>query len=413
MIFLVYVILIGPITKHLVDRLRKPIYGWVMIPAWILLMLIIMGVFLNSSLGNAFPMVHDIAYISMNGEGLPARVIQGSGVTAPQSRQLSWMAPGQVRALWGRFTSDVWDYTGQPYPFTLHPQDKHTGVHIPKTDGMMTFATEGIIAGASMEADLQLTFENALPRIDGTLNSELPLLDASFIWVSKPNYIIKLTDIMTPFIPLPVSAILTPYPEYESPLSHVCGTQLDYREPMIAPVQISGEESKITSKCYIVGKLDYVPFPNTTIAGSYIGESCVIYKTACPVQPPGIYQIKLMGQMRENQKGWIDPGTDYVTPNPTSSDFTYVLPQHIQIKEVTGISVAVRTDNSEIQLLIENETLTFMLFDFQAGTWAPLIMHKGFEDRTFIAELRSPDVERFYNPDDRNILIHIEIPENT
>ena len=104
--------------------------------------------FTKNNIWQTFPLIHDIAFISMKGGDLPARVIQGTAISAPQSKGITWLAPAYVRPLWGQFDMDTWRNEGAAYPFTIITQPGKVQVKTGKPIGMITWGVEGIIPGA-------------------------------------------------------------------------------------------------------------------------------------------------------------------------------------------------------------------------------------------------------------------------
>ncbi len=414
-IFIVYVFLIGPTTVWIIRRINKPIFAWVLIPGWITIALIFMSIFLSSTYGNTFPLIHDIAFISMNGAGLPARVIQGTAITAPQSRKLTWSSPGYFRPLWGQFPLDTWNYSGVPYPFTVISQQGMAKLNISRPNGMITWGVEGVIDGTDINAQLTLSIAEKVPIVTGTLYSENALENVSLVWFGNKHQILHLTDNVLAFDTVPISRTITLSHAYEEPIGNICGTTANpLRMPLVKPINSPTLQPAFEPTCYITAKTNAVPFPTSDIAGAYTGESCVIYTISCPTQVAGAFAAQLQGNASGNDPGWIDTEMDVISPYPPSSTYTYHLPDFINIKQVDVITISIKAlDESESKLLLENDLIVLLLWDWQENEWITQSLVKAQDAGAYEVVLDKAEAGRFFDLQNRNVQIQLMIPNNT
>lgn len=414
-VFFVYVLLIGPATIVIVRRMNKPIFAWVLLPGWIAIALISMSILLSSTYGKSFPLIHDIAFISMNGGDLPARVMQGTAITAPQSRKLAWSTQGYIRPLWGQFSMDTWSSSGAAYPFTVISQQGMAQVKISKPNGMITWGVEGVIDGVDLEAHLALSTGDKAPIVTGTLYSEYALEHVSLVWPGNNSQTLQLTENVSAFSTVPISVTLTSFQAYEDPIYNVCGTSMNpLRIPPIKPTLIATAQPVNARQCYITAKTNSVPFPTSDIAGSYTGESCIIYTTPCPKQVAGAISTQLKGYTSVNENGWIDTEMDIVSPYPPSSSYTYHLPDYINVNQVNGVFISISAvDESESKLLLESTAISILLWDWQKSNWISQALRTSNTDGEYKIALEGSEAHRFFDLQNRNIQIQVTTPNNT
>jgi hypothetical protein len=414
-VFLIYVFMIGPATFLILQRLKKLIYAWLLIPGWIITALVIISLILSGSYGKTFPLVHDIAYIFINDAELPARFIQGTAITAPQSRKITWSSPGYIRPLWGQFTNESWRFEGTPYPFNVINQQDMV-ISTGKPNGMITWGIEGVTDGAALNAALSVTMNKKTPTVSGSLYSEIALENVTLVWLGNQDQTVLLAETVSPFETVVISSSLSTTQSYMEPISVLCGSYSNaLREPAIKPISALTTEPVDEPTCFISAKSAEVPFPTSDIAGAYTGESCLVYMVPCPEQDTGPFTTQLVGNSSVDAGGWIDTQTDMISPYPPVSTYIYQLPDYIHIRQITSIRILMKPVNtSESMLHPETEdAILLLLWDWQNNEWIPQSMQSLSEEGYIELVFDKSEVDRYFNLQEKSIQLQLNVPENT
>ena len=413
--FILYIILIGPVTMLVVRRIDKPIYTWVMIPLWIVIALIIMSATLSNTYGKTFPLIHDIAYISMNGKDLPARVVQGTAISAPQSRNITWSTSGYVRPLWGQHAGDSWNYSGTPYPIMINYQSPISQIATGKPNGMITWGVEGIIDGIEMEANLSLSFLEETPVITGSFYSVSDLTNVSLVLQGSSSQTVQLVHNYSANDTVSVSTTIPISPSYAESAYSVCGmSESPFRALMVKPIQPPSSTHIDKPVCYIAALSIGVPFPTSDIAGAYTGESCLIKEISCPAQAPGELSTNLLGYASGNDGGWMDTAMNILSPHPPESTFTYHLPDFINAKQINAIIVSLESlGEPQSQSLVDSQSIALSLWDWQKSLWVEQPLVEAGEANGFTIHLQKPEANRFFDTETQTIQVRLKIPDNT
>lgn len=352
LLFPLYVFLMGPGTLLLVKRLKRPILAWIFIPVWICGAITILALGLSSAFSQTFPLVHEIAIISVPDTTLPARVVQGTAVYAPRTRWLTWNASGIQRPLLGGFRSDTWYNEGDPFPVEVwqgnatHFLDAVATLQIRNPLGVITWGTEGLYDSPDLTTDLRLTSQkdgsDAL-HITGEVWSEVTLRDVSLL-MGSASYGITLTESITQGTAVTVSRPITatyPIYYYSGYIANFCGTMSNYAPYAIYPSVPTVYAVPSATTCYLTGLMDGVPFPAQGLGGIEHRESCVSYTIPCPTQPPGKLTVALEAATNKVENGWIDTTTDIFYVYASGATLHYVLPVYFQIQEIETLTIAV------------------------------------------------------------------------
>lgn len=415
LVFFIYVALIGPGTMVIVKRSGKPLYAWVMIPGWILLATVVIAVMLGSTFGHTFPLVHDIAYIYASEDASHARVIQGTAVTAPQSPSLRWSTSGYLRPLWGMFTADQWRYEGTPFPMTMKIEGNLETVETGKPQGVLTWGIEGLIPIPEIMPDVHLSMDGQHPEVNGTIWSQYDLENVSLIWSGQNYQKVDILDKVPAFTTLSFSSTLTMTQPYWEFGVDICGRLTSSnREPMIKPVMPFESEVEVETICYLTASTGSVPFPSSDIAGTYSGESCLIFHISCPQQQPGILTTSLIGKASANDGGWIDAETGALYPNPPSSQFSFHTPDFAHYDQALSLTLRIKRINpSSGATSTPHFPLEISALNWQGNLWEPLKFVESPEDDEVIIMLNDEKTARYFNLQEKRMDLQIAIDETT
>ncbi len=282
-LFPIYLLLVGPGTWLLTRKLGRPNLTWTLLPLWIALGVLVMLLHLSGTLSHNFPLTHDLAVVLVPESGHPARVMQGTAIFAPQSRQLSWETPAYPRPLWGHYTTEGLYSEGDPFVArVIHTPGDTARIHTERPVGLLTWASEGVMTSPALTVSLTFDVQatgNAL--FQGQITSDVPLNDVKFV-INTPDG--KSSYPLASQIPaeqsLALSTIITPQvPYYQS--YKLCDYIHDsWRNPSISlPTQ---ELLYAGDTCYIVARMEGVPFPTQNLKGTHIMETCMLYLIPCP-----------------------------------------------------------------------------------------------------------------------------------
>jgi hypothetical protein len=342
LLFPLYIFLMGPGTLLLVRRLKRPVLAWVFIPTWICGAIFVLALGLSSAFSQTFPLIRQVAMITVPDPALPARVVQGTAIYAPRASRLTWKANGIQRPLSGSYRFDSWSNIGEPFPVEV--QMTHNGATIQSRNllGVMTWATEGLYDSPDIATDLKLLpQENGALYVIGEIWSEATLSDVSIL-LGNATYGLTLTERIslgaTASVSRPVTATRPTY----GYTSSFCGIA-NYPSYAMYPSTPSVYSMPPASVCFLTGILEDVPFPAQGLSGIQHGESCLIYTIPCPTQPPGKLTIALEAAMNKVENGWIDRPSDILYIYAPGATLHYLMPAYMQIHEVEQLTVSLQT----------------------------------------------------------------------
>ncbi len=358
LLFPLYIFLMGPGTLLLVRRLKRPVLAWVFIPVWICGAVVILALGLSSAFSQTFPLVHEVAMVSVPDAALPARVVQGTAIYAPRVRRLTWNGPGFQRPLSGSYRFDSWYDSGDPFPVDARFTDAGTTLHIRNPLGVVTWGAEGLYDSPDIATDLRLAPQedgSGALYLTGEVWSEAALRDVALL-MGNASYGITLTENIAQGTTLTVSRPITAtYSLYNSGYtSGFCGATSTYAAYAIYPsIPSVYRFASSPMECYLTGLMDDVPFPAQGLGGAQHQESCMIYTIPCPAQPLGKLKVALEAAANKVENGWVDSVTNILYAYTPAATLNYVLPIYMQIQKA--------------------ETLTLVLLPVpQAGTSQPL-----------------------------------------
>ncbi len=335
-----YVFLIGPGTMILVRRLRKPILAWVLLPLWIIGTLLILAIGLNGAFSRTFPLVHEIAIISVPDAALPARVVQGTAIYAPRARRLAWNASGIPRPLTGSYHSDNWYTEGDPFAAEVRYGTDKAGIRLQAPLGIITWGTEGLYHSPAITSDLRLSLQDGQFYVTGEIWSEEDVHDVTLFW-GRTTQSITLTQAISQGTSVIVSRPLTTTNTYYEPFPRVCSTWNHYLTyAAVKPGAVLSDPTAFQTPCYLAAVINAVPFPAHELGGTYVPESCLIYSIPCPLQPSSIIKVTLENVADKIGNGWIDPFTHIVYGNGPDTTLNYILPVYLHLTEIHQLSIA-------------------------------------------------------------------------
>jgi len=341
--FPLYVFLIGPGTLILVRRLKRPVLAWVFIPTWIIGALIVVALGLGSVFSRTFPLVHEMAIITVPDAALPARVVQGTAIYAPRADRLDWNMTGAPRPLRGSYHLNSWYDEGDPFPTEVlyRPGTMNIQAHNPL--GILTWGAEGLYDSPAIRSELSLTTQEGLFHITGELWSEANLRDVTLL-LGNASYSITLTQTLPPqttvAITRPATATIA---SYYGPYVNICGNT-NYAYSPYWPSVSPSDFPRVPGACYLTAFIDEVPFPASDIEGFHIQESCLIYTIPCPTQPNGKIEIPLDNINDRIENGWVDSYTGVVYVNAPATTVEYMPPAYLRLTYAEKLTIALLPD---------------------------------------------------------------------
>lgn len=396
--FPLYILLLGPLTWFLVRRLKRPVLTWALLPAWIVLALLLVALGLNGAFGSSFPLIHEIAAIRVPGNGLPARVLQGTAIYAPRTRRLTWRTTGAPRSLYGSYMLDSYS-EGDAYPIHVTHQDDAYALTVPKPFGILTWGAEGFYTPPALQSNLRINTAREAPVLTGVLQGEVALRNVTLL-MGNGQYALRLTDVLTAGLALNVTQSLTQtYTSYYT--NDPCSISGGYytRYPTYSPLLLSGSKIDLEAirslPCRITAVADGVPFPAQDIAGSYVAESCLIYTVPCPIQMPGTLIAVMRGEALPNSGGWVnDEGIVQMLAEP-ATEIAYTLPEFLNMRTAQTLTLMIEPawrDTTPFDPATEIAELAF--WDWQQEEWITQPLPPAAEPLT----LNGAAVQRFFDP---------------
>lgn len=339
--FPLYILMMGPGTWWLVRRLRRPLLAWVLFPLWVGLALITLALVLNGVFARLFPLVHQVAYVSVPGPGLPARVVQSTALYAPQARSLSWETGGAPRPLWGSLgLNDTYSSHGEPFPAVVSPAETGARVSTTVVQGVLTWAAEGLGQVPPLQTAFTVTLNQGQPFLNGGLRSEQPLYDVALV-MDEGYYRVLVTDTLAAgqsvVFSQPFSATEAVAWAYSN---NVCTPYYHNRySTVVRSGEVGDEERPQPDRlCYLTARSEGVPFPLMGLGGASYAETCLFYTVPCPTPPQGYLSLKpeLFIVTQDNTVLGTD-GTLY-TQQPTT-EVQYRYPSFVQLRAVTQLTL--------------------------------------------------------------------------
>lgn len=343
LLFPLYIFLMGPGTLLLVRRLKRPVLAWVFIPIWICGAIVILALGLSSAFSQTFPLVHEVAMVSVPDATLPARVVQGMAIYAPRIRRLTWNAHGIQRPLYGSYRFDNWYDSGDPFPVDVRFTDAGVALQVRNPLGVVTWGVEGLYDSPDITTDLRLTPQednSGTLYLTGEVWSEAALRDVELL-MGNASYGITLTESIAQDTTVAVSRPITAtYSIYS--YSGFCGATNAYYAPYAIYPSTPSVYSTASApmECYLTGLMDSVPYPVQGLGGTQHQESCMVYTVPCPTQPQGRLTVALEAATNKVENGWIDSVTNILYANAPGTTLQYVLPIYMQVKQVETLTLA-------------------------------------------------------------------------
>ncbi len=344
LLFPLYIFLMGPGSLLLVRRLKRPVLAWVFIPIWICGAVFILALGLSSAFSQTFPLVHEVAMVSVPDATLPSRVVQGTAIYAPRVRRLTWNARGIQRPLSGSYRFDSYYDSGDPFPVDARFTDDGVALHIRNPLGVVTWGAEGLYDSPDIATDLRLTPHedgSGTLYLTGQVWSEAALRDVALL-MGNASYGITLTENIvantTTAVSRPITATYSIY-SYSGYTSGFCGMTSTYPAYAIYPSIPSVYSTHSAVECYLSGLMDEVPFPAQGLGGTQYQESCMIYTIPCPKQPSGKLTVALEPAANKVENGWVDSTTSTVYAGAPGATLHYVLPIYMQIQNVETLTL--------------------------------------------------------------------------
>jgi len=345
-----YILLMGPLTLFIVRRLRRPVLAWVLWPAWILLMVAILAIFLSGAFAQTFPLAHELGVLIVPGEGLPARAVQVTAIFAPRTTHPTWSASGAPRpiienqdyyygapATTPQLTEITWREGGD---------DEMTRV---RALGPFMWGTEGIVTAPEITFALRTPLTEGASHIQAEISSAVPLSAAKLL-LEDGAYWIPLADSIS--ANTPVTLDLDMQLRSNRSLSYynqepICAPLSDMSYYYWGPTRPTAPRIK-RGACYLVGVIQQAPFPTHGLNGLTAAETCLYQVVPCPTQ--GLRTLTLSDAfISDFENGWNDEfGTIYI--NAPQTRLTYQLPGFISYDTLDTINIVV-TAQSDIYFL--------------------------------------------------------------
>ena len=381
-VFPLYVLLMGPVTWLIVKRRRQPLLVWVLIPLWIALATVGLSLWLGGAFAHTFPMVNEIAFVSVPAPGLPARVIQSTALFAPRAGDLSWEMEGAPRPLLGRFDFDMGYYSeGQSFPADVTWTE--TGAHVDTEHplGPLTWGAEGLTIAPEITAELAWASGwtgsgSDTPLIRGTLRSSVPLQHLNLL-LEGGDYRIALTDTVPANVQLEITQPVTVEQTYSLTYNELCGVRLhDHYYPYYAtPPSIQshpGEQDTRAHRCYLTAITTGVPFSHEKLRGTWMGETCWLVAVPCPTFYSGSVHISSENFSVSAENGWADEdGYVYISMPDTTVDYT--LPSFLVPRKVNRLTLEFQTrDWPSDGTLKFSDVITVELWNWTTERWVAI-----------------------------------------
>lgn len=340
LLFPVYLFVMGPGTLILVRRLHKPVLAWVLLPAWIVLAIVILALGLSSAFSRTFPLIRESAIVTVPGENLPARVVQGTAIYAPRIRALKWTTGGAPRPMHGSYLFESWYNDGTPFAMDARYFDGGSAMQASNPLGVITWGSEGLFDAPNLAADLTIASHDGQLFIEGTVTGEAALRDVTLL-IDDAQYAITLTNTASANTPValsrPVTSTYTTRSGYQG---GICGSR-DYYNPYGAMVTsvVSNKVLARDTACYVTGLIDTVPFSTTGAGGTRVTESCLIYTVPCPAQPTGRLVAPLEIDPTRVENGWTEPELNITYGYAPNTTLYFNLPAYLQIAQIETLTV--------------------------------------------------------------------------
>jgi hypothetical protein len=346
-VFPLYVLLMGPGTWLIVKRRRRPLLVWVLIPLWIALATVGLSLWLGGAFAHTFPMVNEIALVSVPAPGLPARVVQSTALFAPRAGALRWEMEGAPRPLLGRFDFDIGYYSeGKSFPADVMWTETGARVDTEHPLGPLTWGAEGLTTAPEITADLAWASGwnggGDHPLIQGTLRSSVPLQHPTLL-LEGGDYRIVLTDTVPANVQLEITQPVTVEQTNSFTYNELCGVRSpDYYYPYYATSPSihshPGEQDTRAHRCYLTAITAEVPFSHERLRGTWMGETCWLVAVPCPTFYSGSMHIPPESFSISTENGWADEdGYVYVSTPHTTVDYT--LPSFLTPRKVNRLTL--------------------------------------------------------------------------
>ena len=352
LIFPLYIFLMGPGTLLLVRRLRRPVLAWILLPTWIIGAILLLAFGLSSAFSRTFPLVREVAIVTVPGESLPAKVVQGTAIYAPRIRDLTWNTTGSPRPLSGSYLLNSWYTEGDPFPIEARYLDDSITLQAHNPLGIVTWGTEGLYDPPSLRSELGIEKRDGRLFVTGEMQSEVTLHDVTLL-LGDAAYAITLTETLSQDASIAIS-----------------GKADDYRLYGPLPITVPPEASLSRgTACYVTGRADGVPFPAYGIGGTHIGESCLIYTIPCPTQPAGKIEAQLEHIQSKTENGWIDETLNIVYGYEPNTVLSFGTPAYLRIRQIEKLTLALLPASEAGILSPLTEVEKVSLWNWDADNW--------------------------------------------
>ncbi len=372
-LFPIYLGLMGPLTPLLAKRFRHPFAPWGLLFMWIGLSLFLLILVLSGLFSHIFPLVHENAVIYATGDGLPARVIQGTAIYAPRSPSLSWTEEGAPRPMRGSFSFDSSWMDGAPYPITIIHSYQRASMQTNWPTGAITWGTEGVTTSPREYTNLDFVTRHGLLALTGEISSSIPLNDVKlFIFTGQGNYEIPITAALEASTPLQVTQVLTDGPKvvHNWP-QKLCSTSNTFIPAIMGTAE--REPAEQPNRCILTGQADMVPFPAQEIKGTHSNDSCIIYPVPCPTQERTQVPVNLTGLAKDDVYVGLDEEGNVYLNSTEVTELNYTAPGYLQIQHITNLTLTLSTTTWQIHsgntFNPHAELERVALWDWQAQKW--------------------------------------------
>lgn len=401
LLFPIYILLIGPGTWMLSKKLGQPIIAWVLMPVWIVLAVFTVALQLSSTFSGTFPLINEIAVITVPGPNLPARIVQSTAIYAPRTQSLEWQTENSSRPLKGRYNTESIYSDGDPFDVdVMLTKERPSRVSIERPLGIITWGTEGTTPSMALRTDLSFVNKEGQLYIEGILESEVPLYDMA-LELHNRAYKIPITGTVSPGMPFYISQKGIPIDDwyYYDSSTNICNRlgniePKSYYPPTVITPQNIGTYivTPENSQCFLSATTDSVPTPTESEGAQQIGHSCIFYAIPCPQSPQGMVTLNEEFFIIDIENGWSDDKAtiDLSTPDTI---LNYTLPEFLQLEDVESLTLEFEM-LSHTLVSGEEYPIKIALWDWEEERW----ISYSLQDKTWAIALDGDEARKFLSP---------------
>lgn len=352
---LLYVLLMGPGTMTVVRRLRKPLLAWIMLPALIVGMTLLLYAVLTLEIAGIFPLAHVSSLMFVPDGQSPARVLSYYAFYAPRWHTLTWTSQAWTRPLDGSYTSEAFHQPGEPVKAMVSDQGTGTKVHLQRLAGMITWMEESTMEAP--EIRVALTYDPDKAMISGTLWSAHALRNV---------YLVQADSLSTYYLSDALSAGVESTITRGVELSLSSDFLMDFSQNVL---------QNLSRGCFLLAESDpaFTSALMRLLGTGYLWrEQLWVYKVPCPqIKPvsdsiifdPSDWTVRSSDHSIE-ENNWL-PIYSY----ESSGSVDYYAHFPISLSGIQSLTIELELQSGlDPAMLIQN----IEVFDWQTGDWVTL-----------------------------------------